>query len=271
MNCIARGGSGDYSGGMICTLTTYARKPASQTAWHLTAALAAMLATVGCLSTQQRVERHLTANPDRPEAVRQALLDGDRPVPGMTPQEVRLALGSPARTEKDDSATIWHYDQPKRRSDALQSSDMWALPVPLRTVFFGPDNTVTDIVNYADDPPAAPPAGSPPPPVLTPSRSQPAATPPVRTAPAPAVVIPSYQPHPDEINVYGWPAITLQGLTGSGRASRAVLNGNIREPGEFIGEVRLDAIYANGIVLEYRGRRAFLRPGESTASRETGK
>jgi hypothetical protein len=76
--------------------------------------------------------------------------------------------------------------------------------------------------------------------------------------------IPTYRPTPDELNVYGWPQVTLQGVTGRGNERNAILNGNLLEPGEFLGAVRLDAIYANGVVLEFNDQRAFLRPGAST-------
>ncbi len=232
------------------------------------ALLAGILGSPGCFSPAHRIERYLVKNPDRPAAVVQALRDGDRIITGMTLQEVRLILGPPARTEAGTApaAAIWHYDQPERRDDTLQSSDMWTFSVPLQTVVFGPDHTVSEIISYVDlktdDLPEAP----------TPTASiQPPPFQPAPPAPATAAAMPSYRPEPDEINVYGWPSITLQGLTGSGNARSAVISGAVREPGDWIGDIRLDAVYANGVVLEYRGRRAFLRPGESTGNRGDGK
>jgi len=253
---------------MINTLMTRAIEAARRTAWQRSAALAAMLATAGCLSTQQQVERYLKTHADRPEAIQQALREGGRLVPGMTPSEVRLVRGTPARTETGpaDTGATWHYDQPKRRDDTLQSSDMWALPVPLWTVVFGPGNTVAEIISYDEHksgnlPEPSPPVALPPPPPPPPQPPPP--------LPATAATMPSYRPEPAEINVHGWPPITLQGLTGSGNARRAAINGTVHEPGDRIGEVRLDAIYANGVVLEYRGQRTFLRPGESTGNRNS--
>lgn len=233
----------------------------------LLATVPAMLAGTGCRSQQQRIEHYLGARTDRPEAVRQALRDGGRLVPGMTQEEVRLILGPPARTETGPAETgaIWYYDQPKRRDDTLQRSDLWELPVPLQTIAFGPGNTVAEIISYDEDKTIDPPEPSPA------SASQPPAPRPVPPAPAYAAAMPSYRPEPAEINVYGWPAITLQGLTGSGNARSAAINGRVHEPGDRIGEVRLDAVYANGVVLEYQGQRAFLRPGESTGNRSDGK
>ena len=232
--------------------------------------LAATLACCGCLSSQHRIARYLNANHDRPEAVRVALRDGDRLVTGMTPHEVRLIMGPPARTESGmpPESTIWHYDQPKRREGTQRQSAMWALPVPHLSVFFGADDTVIRIIDFDSRQPTAStpaPAGEPrPAPVRRPAQPQP-------RLPAVTDAVPTYRPSPEELNVHGWPAITLQGVSGGGRTRNAVINGGVHEPGERIGPVRLDAIYANGVVLEYRGQRAFLRPGESTASgRETG-
>lgn len=235
-------------------------RPAAKT---MQAALfAAALGSNGCFSTAYRIDRHLSANPDRPATVVQALRDGDRLVPGMTPREVRLIMGAPARTEAGNATTtaVWHYDQSTRRDDTLRRSAMWALPVPSRTVIFGAGNTVTEIINYDDDhaatPPAVPESVTAPRPLSPPPPSRPV-----------AVTIPAYLPNPDEINVHGWPGLTLQGLTGSGSARNAIINGRVHEPGGVIGEVRLDAVYANGVVLEYRDQRAFLRVGESTDKR----
>lgn len=232
------------------------------------AALPAMLASAGCRSPQQRIERYLGANTNRPEVVRQALRDGGRLVTGMTPQEVRLVLGPPARTEKGRAQTeaAWHYDLPKRRDDTLQHSDMWKAPVPWQTVVFGPDNTVAEIISYDEEKTVFLPETPPPAATL-----QPPPPPPGPPPPATAAAMPSYRAEPDEINVSGWPAITLQGLSGSGNSRSAAINGAVHEPGDWIGEARLDAVYANGVVLEYRGQRAFLRPGESTGSRGDGK
>jgi len=229
------------------------------------AALPAMLASAGCRSTQQRIERYLGANTNRPEVVQQALRDGVRLVPGMTPQEVRLMLGPPARSEKGPSQTeaAWHYDLPKRRDDTLQHSDMWKAPVPWQTVVFGPDNTVAEIISYDEEKTVFLPETPPPAAMLKP--------PPEPRTPATAAAMPSYRAEPDEIHVYGWPAITLQGLSGSGNSRSAAINGTVHEPGDWIGAVLLDAVYANGVVLEYRGQRAFLRPGESTGSRDDTK
>ncbi len=221
--------------------------------------LAGVLGSSGCLSRGHRIDRYLSTNTDRPEAVVQALRDADRLVPGMTPQEVRLIMGSPARTEAGNApvSAIWHYDQASRRDDSSRRSDMWVLPIPSRTVVFGAGNTVTGIIEYDD--PVDQPKEAKPEVIAIPKRES------VVPPPPPATPIPVYRPNPDELKVHGWPAITLQGMTGSGSGGRAVFNGEIYKPGEFIGGVRLDAIYANGVVLEYRGQRAFLRPGESTA------
>lgn len=226
--------------------------------------IATALGCFGCLSSQHRIARYLNANQDRPEAVRMALRDGDRLVTGMTPQEVRLVMGPPARTESGmpPERTIWHFDQPKRREIAQQQSAMWALPVPHLSVFFGADDTVIRIIDFdSRQPTATNPAGedSRPATARRPTQPQP-------RLPEVTEAVPTYRPRLEEVNVHGWPAITLQGVSVGGHTRNAVINGSVHESGERIGPVLLDTIYANGVVLEYRGQRTFLRPGESTAN-----
>lgn len=253
----------DYIRDMISTISKSGGAGIAQ-GLLLALAIPVMLAAVGCRSPQQRIERYLGDNKDRPEPVQQALREGRRIVPGMTEQEVRLVLGPPARSETHTAgtATTWHYDRPRHHDNTLQTSDMWALPVPLSTVVFGPDNTVAEIISYDRDRTANLPEPATPAATIRPLTAQPL------PATATAAAMPDYQPGPDEVNVQGWPEITLQGLTGSGNARNAAINGLVREPGDLVGEVRLNAVYANGVILEYRGRRAFLRPGESTGSRD---
>ena len=245
-----------------------------------TAILAAVLCTTGCFSTARRLERHLAANPDRPDAIVQALREGDRALPGMTPTEVRLILGPPARTETGNApiTAIWHYDQPKRRGDSTLGSTMWSLPIPLQTVVFGADGSVTEIIDYDDQntpQPDTQPQGAqhqdlPPPPAKPAGIAVPGRAYAVRPS-THAAALPAYRPNPEEANVHGWPAINLQGLTGGVSSRSAVINGNVYEPGDTISGARLDAVYANGVVLEYRSQRAFLRPGESTGNRVDSK
>ncbi len=239
----------------------------------IAACFGTLVLTTGCLTTSQRINRYTESAKDRPEAILQALRDRNRAVPGMTAKEVRLVLGQPSRiTTPPPPATVaWHYDRrPVRKRVILQESALWDLPVPQYSIYFDANRVVLSVIDHAKlagatNPDPLPPSG---PSSEPPQKTQPVETPVPRVADLPAArttVIATYEPPAGEVNVQDWPDITLQGITASSHAHRAVINRKVYENGEeILGGVRLQAIYANGVVLEYRQKRAFLRPGEST-------
>lgn len=228
-----------------------------------------MVLTTGCFTTSQRINRYTASAKDRPASVIQALHEGNRAVPGMTAREVRLVLGSPSRitTPPPPATLVWHYDRrPMRKRVLLQESALWDLPVPQYSIYFDANRIVLNVIDHAtvadaksETPPPVPPTESA---SINPAESSSTRSP---DQPVPrATVIPTYDPPAEEINVQNWPDITLQGISASSHAHRAVINGKVYERDEeILGGVRLLAIYANGVVLEYRQKRAFLRTGES--------
>ncbi len=117
----------------------------------------------------------------------------------------------------------------------------------------------TDIPAESAEPePSAPPAA------LTVSKpaKEPAAPPIVpapRVEPAPAPVrAPQARREPVQ-----WPALQLSGVVGRGANGSAIINGEVLAVDEWIADARVVEVQAQGVVLEYKGDRRFVKVGGS--------
>ncbi len=231
--------------------------------WRL-GSVGLLLAAAGCATSSERIARYIAKHPERPAHVCAALVQ-NTVVPGMAPEEVRLALGGPNRIDRPGPEPIetWHYFE-HSNMDGLEGSSLWAMEIPVATVYFSNEGVVEEAIFHgstADEPaettdePVAAPAPQPPTakarPLPEPSQAEPPLPPP-------------YAPAPDELGVSGWPRISLQGVSVMGADQSAILNGDVFEPGDNINDVTLFRVFVNGVLLDYRGQRTFLRPGNTT-------
>jgi outer membrane protein assembly factor BamE (lipoprotein component of BamABCDE complex) len=236
--------------------------------WRLASLLLLMGLAAGCATQEKRIARYIENNPGRPSTIHSALVQL-QPLPGMTPEEVRLCLGSPHETEdesKQHASEIWHYI--KRGGDKYlnKGSDIWAMEIPQASVYFSEKALVDDVVFYDEDD-QAPAASSPSSTVTQPSKAKQArsiASPSTHPARRERAKLTTYTPKRDELGVTGWPSIELGGILGSGFEHSALLNNDVYAPGETIKKVTLIEVFSNGVLLEYQGARLFLAPGKKT-------
>ena len=209
-----------------------------------------LLIAAGCASPSERIARYITKHPERPAPIH-ASMQRNRVVVDMTPQEVRLSLGDPNRivyggTELKPTET-WYFYRAAKKSSALATSSFWSLEVPRATIYFSADERVYEAAFYDVGKTKKPQAKTQRPTVAT-----------------KAPLASRYTPTANEIDVKGWPKQTLSGLSAMGNNRSAILNDEVYGPGETVNGMTVNNVFANGVLLEYQGRRAFLRPGEST-------
>jgi outer membrane protein assembly factor BamE (lipoprotein component of BamABCDE complex) len=239
--------------------------------WRLLPLLLLIGFAVGCATQDKRIARYIEHNPERPSRIHSAL-ENTQTLPGMTPKEVRLCLGSPHEIEnesKENASEIWHYIQSDRDKDTNKGSDIWAMDIPQATVYFSAEGLVSEIVFYDEDEKQSAPSPSI---KLTPKPKQPVSTPPLSSQSAQREratrrareKLPSYSPKPTELGVKGWPSIELGGILGLGPERSALLNNDVYTPGETVDGVTLTEVFSNGVLLEHQGVRMFLAPGEKT-------
>ena len=227
----------------------------------------------GCATPSERAARYISKHPERPATICTAL-QTQSVVAGMNADEVRLCLGTPKRIDRtDDTPPVetWHYLQDSRAGSVLKGSSIWDIEIPLATIYFSSEGLVKEAVFYSTDQTDEPPKGG-----ETPSPQQDAVTAPpaqeMRADKTPASrklrpkapALSHYIPAPTELGVSGWPRISLGGVSAMGGDHSAILNGEVAEPGERVNAVTLLRVFGNGVLLEYRGQRTFLRPGETT-------
>jgi outer membrane protein assembly factor BamE (lipoprotein component of BamABCDE complex) len=231
-----------------------------------------LLMAAGCTTPSNRIARYILKHPERPIAICTAL-QTQSVVAGMNADEVRLCLGSPKRIDRtaDTPPTeTWHYLQDSKAGGALKGSSIWHMDIPLATLYFSSEGLVKKAVFYnsqeADMPTTGGDAPSPRQDVVKgPPRQVHVDKKPVPGKPRPnAPALPHYMPAPTELGVSGWPRVSLGGVSAMGGDHSAILNGEVVEPGETVSDVTLFRVFDNGVLLEYRGQRTFLRPGETT-------
>ncbi|MBT3191436.1 MAG: hypothetical protein HN341_02665 [Verrucomicrobia bacterium] len=208
---------------------------------------------VGCSTPSERIARYIEKNPERPSVIC-AALERQTVHAGMTQKEVRLSLGAPNRidrggTEQKPTET-WLYFQPRDKERDKRGSSFWALDVPKATVYFSAAELVKDAVFYS--------SGG----VQPQKRRARRKTKPVQIEPPRAPR--DYDPKPEELGVKGLPKLTLGGVSAMGRDRSAILNRELFAPGEVVEGVTVTAVYPNGVLLAYQGKRVFLRTGETT-------
>jgi len=234
--------------------------------------LALLLTVIGCATPSERIARYIAKHPERPAAICAALQD-QSVTAGMNAEEVRLCLGGPNRIDRTggsgDTLPIetWHYLRDSSTDSALKGSSLWAMQIPLATIYFSGEGLVSEAAFYdspeADELATVTTAAAPP--EITREAPVVAARPPARQpSPNPPPLPPSYKPSPDELGVSGWPRVMLGGVSVMAGDQSAILNGEVVEPGETVSGVTLYRVYVNGVLLDYRGQRTFLRPGETT-------
>ena len=239
--------------------------------WRLLPLLLLIGFAVGCATQDKRIARYIEHNPERPSRIHSAL-EKTQTLPGMTPKEVRLCLGSPHEIEhesKSHASEIWHYIQSARDQPSNKGSDIWAMDIPQATVYFSAEGLVSEIVLSDEDEKALAPSSAI---NQTPKAKHPGTG--SRLIPRPAQreraklrnreKLPSYSPRPTELAVKGWPSIELGGILGLGPERSALLNNDVYTPGETVDGVTLTEVFANGVLLERQGVRMFLAPGEKT-------
>jgi len=235
-------------------------------------AFALLLTVAGCATPSERIARYIAKHPERPAAISAALQE-QSVTAGMNAEEVRLCLGGPNRIDRTggtaDTPPIetWHYLRDSSTDSALKGSSLWAMPIPLATIYFSREGLVSEASFYGSPEvdelatvttAAAPPEITSEPPVVV---TRPPAS---ESRPKPPPLPPSYKPSPDELGVSGWPRVMLGGVSVMADDQSAILNGEVVEPGETVSGVTLHRVYVNGVLLDYRGQRTFIRPGETT-------
>jgi hypothetical protein len=235
--------------------------------WQLSAALLITLAT-GCATRPERIARYIKKHPDRPAAISTAL-QRNRIEAGMTPKEVRLCLGPPNRIDKagtkEQSSETWHYFKKRNKEHDRRSSSFWALDIPKATIYFSSDERVTEAAFYDGRKPSPPQKKVQSAAPQTAPRAAEATHETTRETPREtAREATHYVPSPDELGVKGFPRLALGGVLAMGSERSAILDSEVFAPGESTKGVTVVDVYANGVLLEYRGSRTFLRTGEMT-------
>jgi len=205
----------------------------------------------GCATSPKRIARYIEKHPERPENI-QTSLQQNLVVVGMTPKEVRLSLGTPNRVSQSgtgaNTTETWFFFRQRKKTSSLNTSPFWSFEVPKATIYFSSEELVDKVSFYEV--------------THTETTQQPPQTTPQNEKLNPEPL--RYTPTPAELHVKGWPTITLGGISTMGSNRSAVLNDSVLAPGEIIKGVTVTKVFANGVLLEYRGARAFLHPGEST-------
>ena len=234
--------------------------------------LALLLAMAGCATPPERIARYIAKHPERPADIC-AALQQQSVTTGMTAEEVRLCLGGPNRIDRIGGAgdippiETWRYLRDSSTDGSLKGSSLWAMDIPLATVYFSREGLVNEAAFYDSPEPealATVTTAAAPPEVTRKAPVNVQALPPAQKPRPKPPTLTNYTPSPDELGVSGWPRVMLGGVSAMSGGHGAILNDEIVEPGETIEGVSLFRVFANGVLLDYRGQRTFLRNGETT-------
>jgi len=215
--------------------------------------LAALL-TGGCATdsveaNRRAVERYLTRNPGRPQAIQDALYTRE-PVNGMTRDEVTLCWGRPDTKDYALQGKIreetWNYYDGNYDPDGRIG--LWNTRIPLAKVVFQEADTefyVTETRVYGEQKPSAD-AGK-------------KATAP-RPQPKPAEIV---APPADQLAA-DWPSLAIKGIVRRGNQNVALVNEKMVAPGDLIDNVFVAAVQSDGVVLQCQKGSRFVPAGGVT-------
>jgi len=210
-------------------------------------------------SAENRIKRYLAKHPDRPDVIKNALLNQTL-CKDMTPDEVKLCWGAPTRREPAEAdgvrEEIWSYFEHREGGTSSDhGSRLFDYSIPLgRAVFTTTAQglALSEWTVYDGETEAKPAKGKP---KATAETAKPPA------ARKPAFEEPIVTPNADMAR---WPALNVTGIVKGGKRDVALINGTMVGPGETIEGVTVVAVSPMGVYLQYGAETIYLTKGKET-------